>query len=111
MSTKTDWMAIVRELGPAFAERASAHDPRNLLEVEDLGARLDSIVSAGIVQGAAPGAALAVGRWGKVVHLRSYGRIDAAPDAALVTDSTLFDLASLTKVLAKSGPAHGSDNG
>src|SRR5688572_26475409 len=66
----------------------------------DLGARLDSIVSAGIVEGAAPGAALAVGRWGKVVHLRSYGRIDAAPDAALVTDSTLFDLASLTKVIA-----------
>ena len=66
----------------------------------DLGARLDSIVSAGILQGAAPGAALAVGRWGKVVHLRSYGRIDAAPNAALVTDSTLFDLASLTKVIA-----------
>lgn len=66
----------------------------------DLGARLDSIVSAGIAQGAAPGAALAVGRWGKVVHLRSYGRIDAAPHAPLVTDSTLFDLASLTKVIA-----------
>jgi CubicO group peptidase (beta-lactamase class C family) len=66
----------------------------------DMGARLDSIVSAGIGQGAAPGAALAVGRWGKVVHLRSYGRIDAAPDAPMVTDSTLFDLASLTKVIA-----------
>jgi CubicO group peptidase (beta-lactamase class C family) len=66
----------------------------------DLGARLDSIVAAGIAQGAAPGAALAVGRWGKVVHLHSYGRIDQAPDAPLVTDSTLFDLASLTKVVA-----------
>ena len=66
----------------------------------DLGVRLDSIVSAGIAQGAAPGAALAVGRWGKVIHLRGYGRIDAAPDAAPITDSTLFDLASLTKVIA-----------
>jgi len=66
----------------------------------DLGARLDSIVSAGIAEGAAPGAAIAVGRWGQVVHLRGYGRIDNAPDAAPVNDSTLFDLASLTKVVA-----------
>lgn len=66
----------------------------------ELGARLDSIISAAIAGGAAPGAALAVGRWGKVVHLRSYGRIDVAPAAAAVTDSTLFDLASLTKVVA-----------
>jgi acyl-CoA dehydrogenase len=26
MSTKTDWIAIARELGPSFAERAAAHD-------------------------------------------------------------------------------------
>jgi CubicO group peptidase (beta-lactamase class C family) len=66
----------------------------------NLGARLDSIVSAGIAQGAAPGAALAVGRWGKIVHVRGYGRIDVAPNAPRVTDSTLFDMASLTKVVA-----------
>ena len=66
----------------------------------DLGARLDSIISAALAQGAAPGAAVAVGRWDKVIHLRSYGRIDAPLNAASVTDSTLFDLASLTKVIA-----------
>ena len=65
-----------------------------------LGARLDSIISVAIASGAAPGGAVAVGRWGKIVHLRAYGRIDAAPGAAAVTDSTLFDLASLTKVVA-----------
>src|SRR5687767_9783759 len=66
----------------------------------DLGARLDSILSAAMAEGAAPGAAIAVGRWDKVVHLRAYGRIDAPSNAALVADSTLFDLASLTKVIA-----------
>jgi CubicO group peptidase (beta-lactamase class C family) len=66
----------------------------------DLGARLDSIVSVGIKEGAAPGVALAVGRWGRLVHLRGYGRVDVAPDAAPVTDSTMFDMASLTKVVA-----------
>jgi CubicO group peptidase (beta-lactamase class C family) len=66
----------------------------------DLNARLDSIVAAGIADGAAPGVALAVGRWGRLIHLRAYGRIDVAPDAPAVTDSTMFDMASLTKVVA-----------
>jgi CubicO group peptidase (beta-lactamase class C family) len=66
----------------------------------DLNARLDSIVGVGIAEGAAPGVALAVGRWGRLVHMRAYGRIDVAPDAPAVTDSTLFDMASLTKVVA-----------
>jgi CubicO group peptidase (beta-lactamase class C family) len=71
-------------------------DPSTVGMTRDLTARLDSIVAVGIAQGAAPGVALAVGRWGRLVHLRGYGRIDAAP----VTDSTLFDMASLTKVVA-----------
>jgi CubicO group peptidase (beta-lactamase class C family) len=61
---------------------------------------LDSIVRVGIAEGAAPGAALAVGRHGRLVHLRGYGRIDTAGASPAVTDSTLFDMASLTKVVA-----------
>lgn len=61
---------------------------------------LDSIVRVGIGEGAAPGAALAVGRHGRLVHMRGYGRIDTAAAAPAVTDSTLFDMASLTKVVA-----------
>jgi serine-type D-Ala-D-Ala carboxypeptidase len=66
----------------------------------DLGARLDSIVAVAISQGAAPGVALAVGRYGRLVHIRAYGRIDTGTVAPIVTDSTLFDMASLTKVVA-----------
>ena len=40
------------------------------------------------------------GRWGRLVHLRGYGAIDWAPGSPAVTDSTLFDLASITKVVA-----------
>jgi uncharacterized protein YbbC (DUF1343 family)/CubicO group peptidase (beta-lactamase class C family) len=65
-----------------------------------IGLTLDSLMEAGIAAGAAPGAALAVGRHGRIVHMRSYGRIDVAPAAAAVTDSTRYDLASLTKVVA-----------
>lgn len=65
-----------------------------------LGVVLDSIMRDGIAEGAAPGAALAVGRHGRLVHMRAYGRIDPAPSSPAITDSTLYDLASLTKVVA-----------
>lgn len=78
----------------------TAANPASVGMAADLGARLDSIVAVGIAEGAAPGVALAVGRWGRLVHLRGYGRIDVAPNAPAVTDSTMFDMASLTKVVA-----------
>src|SRR5919112_4519033 len=46
--------------------------------------RLDSIVRVGLEQGAAPGAALAVVRFGRLVHLKGYGTIDYAADSPAV---------------------------
>ena len=66
----------------------------------ELPARLDSIVRVGLEQGAAPGAALAVGRFGRLVHLKAYGAIDYAAGAPAADPTTLYDLASLTKVIA-----------
>ncbi|MEN8376846.1 MAG: glycoside hydrolase family 3 N-terminal domain-containing protein, partial [Gemmatimonadota bacterium] len=63
-------------------------------------AAVDSTVEAWIARGAAPGAALAVGRRGRLVRLRGYGHLDWAPGAPAVDDSTIWDLASLTKTLA-----------
>jgi CubicO group peptidase (beta-lactamase class C family) len=65
-----------------------------------LAARLDSIVQTGIAEGAAPGAALAVGRFGRLVHIRGYGTLDYTPGSPAVDPTTLYDLASLTKVIA-----------
>lgn len=62
-------------------------------------ARVDSILLAAIADSATPGAALALGRHGRLVRLQGYGRLDWAEDAPAVTDSTLYDLASLTKVV------------
>jgi CubicO group peptidase (beta-lactamase class C family) len=66
----------------------------------ELPARLDSIVRLGLEQGAAPGAALAVGRFGRLVYLKGYGATDYAAGAPAVEPTTLYDLASLTKVTA-----------
>jgi serine-type D-Ala-D-Ala carboxypeptidase len=62
-------------------------------------ARLDSTIEAAIRNEATPGAALAVGRYGELVRLRGYGRLSWSSDDAPVNDSTLYDIASLTKVV------------
>jgi CubicO group peptidase (beta-lactamase class C family)/beta-glucosidase-like glycosyl hydrolase len=61
--------------------------------------RIDGLLLGAIHQGASPGAAIAVGRHGRIVKLRGYGRIDYRQSYADVTDSTIYDLASLTKVI------------
>jgi len=62
-------------------------------------ARVDSIIEAAIADSATPGAALAVGRHGRLVRLRGYGRLDWEPGAAAVSDSSIYDMASVTKVV------------
>ena len=62
--------------------------------------RLDSIIAAAIADRATPGATIAVARRGRLVMLKSYGRTDWAAGAPATTDSTMYDLASLTKVVA-----------
>ncbi len=62
-------------------------------------AAVDRLIDDAIARGVTPGAALAVGRHGRLVRRRGYGRTDWSPDAPAATDSTLWDLASLTKVV------------
>jgi len=62
--------------------------------------RLDSIVEVGLAEGAAPGAAVAVGRYGRLVYIKGYGTLDYDATSPAVTPRTIYDLASLTKVVA-----------
>ena len=66
----------------------------------DLNALLDSIMKAAIAEGAAPGGALAVGRYGRIVHMKGYGTLDTVKTSAPVDENTIYDMASLTKVIA-----------
>jgi CubicO group peptidase (beta-lactamase class C family) len=61
---------------------------------------LDSIMKVGLAEHAAPGATLAVGRFGRIVHMKAYGRLDTAATSAPVDINTMYDMASLTKVVA-----------
>ena len=66
---------------------------------------LDSIARQAIARGVASGVAIAVGRYGRLIHLRGYGHTDWAAGSDAVTDSSLFDVASLTKVIATTSAA------
>jgi len=61
---------------------------------------IDRVVERGIAAGGYPGAAVIVGRKGKAVLERGFGRLawdPASPDVSAT--STIYDLASLTKVV------------
>jgi beta-N-acetylhexosaminidase len=61
--------------------------------------RVDAAIQAAIARGTFPGAALAVGRRGGLVRLRGYGSLGAPATGAVDATETVYDLASLTKVM------------
>ncbi len=65
------------------------------------GGTFDPLVERGIREGAYPGAALVVGRRDTALFAKGYGHLTWSPGSPPVDpESTLYDLASLTKVLA-----------
>jgi len=66
---------------------------------------VDSLVSQAILEGVFPGAAYAVGHAGKVVHRRAQGRHTYCPESAATTTDTIWDLASVSKVVGTTSGA------
>jgi len=58
------------------------------------------LVDAAIARHELPGAVVLVGRGDRVLYKRAFGRRAIAPSPEPITDDTIFDLASLTKVVA-----------
>ena len=84
----------------AFAP--AGHAARNLphsLEAADL-APLAEIVENEIQAGRIPGAVVLIGNQGKVVFRRAFGYRALRPRKVPMAEDTIFDLASLTKVIA-----------
>ncbi|GAB4026120.1 glycoside hydrolase family 3 N-terminal domain-containing protein [Spirosoma koreense] len=62
--------------------------------------QIDAIVQGAVKNHVVPGCEVLVARKGKIVYSKNFGALTYAPGAEKVTDETLYDLASLTKVLA-----------
>ena len=76
--------------GPAAAQTA---DPIRL-------ERIDALVEEAIAAGQLPGAAVLVGRGDEIVYRKVFGNRSLSPTRETMTFDTVFDLASLTKVVA-----------
>ncbi len=59
-----------------------------------------SVIEAGIADRVFPGSSIAVTHRGRLVALKAFGRFTYDSDSPLVTTDTLFDVASVSKVVA-----------
>ncbi len=90
-------------LGP-FAVQAEAPLARILESAVQVDAnrfdRIDQLVESAIRGGELPGAVVLVWHRGETVYRRAFGRRSVTPVPEAMTPDTIFDLASLTKVVA-----------
>lgn len=63
-------------------------------------AKIDVAIERAIAHGICPGAVVVIGHQGKIVFRKSYGERAVVPSAERMTVDTVFDIASLTKVVA-----------
>ena len=89
-------IAPATALDPASQARKTASALANPVR---LGA-VDSIIEQAIADGNIPGAVLVVGHNGSIIYRKAYGARALEPHREPMTLDTIFDLASLTKVIA-----------
>src|SRR5262245_59839186 len=63
-------------------------------------ARIDDIVAEGLAEKRMPGCVVCIGRRGKIVMLKAYGKKQLQPSELQMTTDTVFDMASITKPVA-----------
>ena len=81
---------------PRSASGGQAEGPKSAQNF----ARIDQLVAEGIAAKAAPGAVVLIGRGDQTVYEKAYGTRATVPSTEPMTLDTVFDLASLTKVVA-----------
>ncbi len=89
-----------KPLAPAAWALPAEADPTAVGIDPDRLSEVDSLIVRAIADSASPGAALAVARRGRLVRLRGYGRLDWDTASPAVTPVSLYDIASMTKVVA-----------
>ncbi len=87
-------------LNPVQAQALSLGKPEDVGMSSERLAQLDEVIEAAITQEETPGAVVLVARQGKVVYRKALGHRALVPRQEAMTVDTLFDVASLTKVLA-----------
>ena len=86
---------------PAFAQiaRSSAEKASDGFSLDRL-SHVEQLITTAIAEKKMPGAVLVVGRGDRIVYEKAFGRRAVSPAQEPMTLDTIFDLASLTKVVA-----------
>jgi CubicO group peptidase (beta-lactamase class C family) len=84
----------------AFAQNLPSAVPESVGMSSQQLAYIDEAVNAEIAKKQLPGAVVLVGRQGKIVYRKAFGNRALEPSVEVMTPDTIFDLASLTKVVA-----------
>src|SRR5580765_7996619 len=92
-------IALALLVAPVRAQLPAAVPASQGFAAERL-ARMDEVIAESIAKKELPGAVVLVGRHGKVVWHKAYGARAIEPQREAMTTDTIFDLASLTKVVA-----------
>ncbi|MGH9520609.1 MAG: serine hydrolase domain-containing protein, partial [Terriglobales bacterium] len=87
------WFVLFSFAAAAWAARSPDPDPLNW-------SRIDAIVRRSIAAGEMPGAVVLIGHNGRVVYRKAFGDRALLPRREKMTLDTIFDCASLTKVIA-----------
>src|SRR6266850_3148439 len=84
---------------PVAAQLPNALPANAGISPEHLG-RMDGVIQQSIEKKELPGAVVLVARHGRVVWRKAYGARAVEPQREAMTANTIFDLASLTKIVA-----------
>jgi beta-N-acetylhexosaminidase len=97
--TAGDWQAGTGiQLEPGG--RLAAGSPESVGMKSATLAKIDLLAQAAVRDKVVPGCQILIARRGKVVYSKNFGGLTYGPTAERVTDGTLYDLASVTKVLS-----------
>jgi CubicO group peptidase (beta-lactamase class C family) len=89
-------VAVAAVIGMSFDSRAQDRLPTE----PSIFARIGAVVEAAIQQHQLPGAVVLIGQGDREVYRQAFGQRAILPSPEPMTDDTIFDVASLTKVVA-----------
>ena len=94
------WLTAMTIAALGIAVRLAAQSPANATESGAGFAPIAALVDLAIARHDLPGAVVLVGRGDLVAYHRAFGQRAVLPSPEAMTEDTIFDLASLTKVVA-----------
>jgi CubicO group peptidase (beta-lactamase class C family) len=80
-----------------FNGLAAAGNPQAVMPASE---RIDQLMAGAMGKGLIAGGVVLIGNRDRILFEKPYGRVSSDPHSPLVTNDTIFDLASLTKVVA-----------